>query len=65
MSAETVLRCIECDSESAGLASGWRAYRVRDIDEDDGKVEILMYCPTCGEHEFGPFGLGDRDTSFL
>jgi hypothetical protein len=40
---------------------GWRAYRARDLDVDD-VVEILMFCPTCAEREFGPFWFDTSDT---
>jgi hypothetical protein len=56
----TLLRCAECGAESDLLATGWQACRAGDLDEDDGEAEVLMFCPTCAEREFGPFGWDDR-----
>jgi DNA-directed RNA polymerase subunit RPC12/RpoP len=50
----TVLRCVDCGAEADELATGWRAYRAGDLDEDE-VVEVLMYCPDCSEREFGPY----------
>jgi hypothetical protein len=52
MRAGLALRCVECGAEADELAAGWRAYRAGDLDEDD-VVEVLMFCPSCAEREFG------------
>jgi hypothetical protein len=56
--AGTVLQCVECGAESVELATGWRAYLARDLDEDERKAETLAFCPDCAEREFGPFDSG-------
>ena len=39
---------MECGAEADELATGWRAYRAGDLDEDD-VLEVLMFCPACAE----------------
>jgi hypothetical protein len=46
------LVCCECESDSAGCATGWRAYLV-DLDED-GEDKVVFFCPDCAAREFGP-----------
>jgi hypothetical protein len=58
---ETLLRCAECGAGSDELATGWRAYLAGELDEDEREAEILMFCPTCAEREFGPFGWQMRE----
>lgn len=43
--AEAVLECIEC-GETSAEAHGWKAY----LDEE---AEVLVYCVSCAEREFG------------
>jgi hypothetical protein len=45
------LYCCECGCPSAASASGWRCYIV-DID-DDGRDEVVLFCPVCAAREFG------------
>jgi hypothetical protein len=52
MGASVALRCVECADEADELATGWRAYRAGDLDDDD-VIEVLMFCPPCAEREFG------------
>jgi hypothetical protein len=40
--------------------TGWRAYCVPDDEGEEIEGEILMFCPPCGEREFGPFDSGLR-----
>jgi hypothetical protein len=49
VAAEVV--CCECDRRSTGRASGWRGYLV-DLD-DDGRDEVVFFCPACAAREFG------------
>ena len=46
------LVCVECRGISGLRATGWRAYRVDDPDEDD-EPELACYCPACSAREFG------------
>jgi hypothetical protein len=48
-----VFGCAECPRVSSAFATGWKAYRVDDPEEDD-PPELAFYCPTCAEREFGP-----------
>ena len=41
-----VLHCLECAMEDDREAPGWRAYLL--------ELEVLLYCPSCASHEFGP-----------
>ena len=49
------IRCIECGrvAPKQAHAKGWRAYIVDDPDEPE-EMEVAVYCPECGEREFGP-----------
>lgn len=49
-----ILRCIECGRESV-TGRHWRAYLASDPCEDD-PPELVVYCPSCAEREFGSFG---------
>jgi hypothetical protein len=46
------LECVECGTLSTVNASGWRGYRT-DEPETDDLPELLFYCPSCAEREFG------------
>jgi hypothetical protein len=48
----TTLTCLECGSVSDERARGWRAY-VGGGHEDDGPVEVGVFCPDCSRREFG------------
>jgi hypothetical protein len=48
----TLLRCVECGTESDALAMGWRAYVAPDPEEEP-EGEIFLFCPQCAEREFG------------
>jgi DNA-directed RNA polymerase subunit RPC12/RpoP len=43
-------RCAECGREHAAGERGWKAYLT--VDEDE-PAEAVVYCPECGEREFG------------
>lgn len=45
------LVCEECGRANTGAAAGWQFHLV-DLD-DDGVEEVIVYCPDCGEREFG------------
>ncbi|HEX5469858.1 MAG TPA: hypothetical protein VFW80_12510 [Gaiellaceae bacterium] len=49
------LRCVKCGDLASGRARGWRAY-IAEPDEDDLFEYVVVYCPRCGEREFGPLG---------
>jgi hypothetical protein len=51
-----LLRCAECGAESDQLATGWRAYLAGELEENGQEAELLTFCPTWAEREFGPFG---------
>jgi hypothetical protein len=44
------LQCVECGRVSRENERGWRAYLTTDEDEP---AEVVLYCPECGEREFG------------
>jgi hypothetical protein len=46
-----MLRCEICGIMADDHALGWRAYLASD---DDEGVEVVVFCPTCAEREFGP-----------
>jgi len=51
------LVCAECGRESDDHAHGWRASFVSAVDELPlGDDELLAWCPTCAEREFGTDG---------
>ena len=45
------LTCLECGAVSDEHARGWRAY-VAGGHEDDGPVEVGIFCPACSRREF-------------
>jgi hypothetical protein len=49
---ERLLRCIECDATSDAGAESWRAY-IAFLEEDGEPPEVVSYCPSCAEFEFG------------
>ena len=58
------MRCLECSRKSAGAAAHWRAYLREDPeDEEDGVVEVAVYCRDCAEREFGPMTARRLDRS--
>ena len=54
------IRCADCGAESDELATGWRAYRAGDLDEEE-QEEVLMFCPDCARREFEPLGWESLD----
>ena len=48
-----VVRCIECHL-IADTAAGWKAYVGGGADGEP--VEVVIYCPTCADREFGETG---------
>jgi hypothetical protein len=46
------LECAECGAFSDEQASGWRAYRMSDLDQRRAAT-VAFYCPSCAEREFG------------
>jgi hypothetical protein len=40
---ETLLRCVDCGAENDGLAKGWRAYRVADLDEREESDREIFF----------------------
>lgn len=51
------LVCIECALPASGSAKAWHGHLV-DLD-DDGRDEVVFYCPLCAEHEFGRLSSAD------
>jgi hypothetical protein len=47
------LVCDGCEVRSWGAATGWRAYRSDDPEDDDDEPEVLFFCRQCSEREFG------------
>ena len=47
---DAILVCVECGASAATDAEGWRGYLTTDEDEP---AEVAIYCPECGEREFG------------
>jgi|SoiMethySBSTD1v2_1073268.scaffolds.fasta_scaffold4736633_1 hypothetical protein len=45
------LKCLECGAVSDESARGWRAY-LGGGHEDDGPLEVGIYCPDCSQREF-------------
>jgi|GEM_PF-6566273 len=45
------LVCVECASVSENRAEGWEGHLV-DLD-DDGDDEVVFFCLTCADREFG------------
>lgn len=46
-----VFGCAECPRVSSAFATGWKAYRVDDPEEDE-PAALAFYCPECAR-EFG------------
>jgi hypothetical protein len=46
-----VLDCEECGARSDEPERGWRAAIVPD--DDGASDEVVVYCPTCWQREFG------------
>ena len=46
------VHCFECHSSSGLRGSGWRAYRIDDL-EPGAPSALVFFCPTCAEKEFG------------
>lgn len=44
------LQCVECNRVSPEGERGWQAHLTTD---EDGPAEAVVYCPACGEREFG------------
>lgn len=47
-----IFGCAECPRVSSAFATGWRAYRVDDPEEDE-PPRLAFYCPDCARREFG------------
>lgn len=47
-----ILGCAECPRVSSAFATGWKAYRVDDPEEDE-QPTLAFYCPDCSRREFG------------
>jgi hypothetical protein len=45
------LRCVQCGCASGLYAAGWRGYRTDP--EQREAPELVFFCPTCAEREFG------------
>ena len=45
------LQCLECGAVSDEAARDWRAY-LGGGHEDDGPIEVGIYCPICSRREF-------------
>jgi hypothetical protein len=45
------LVCCECQRRAAAGATGWRGYFV---DADACHDEVVFFCASCAEREFGP-----------
>lgn len=50
-----VFGCAECPRVSSAFATGWKAYRVDDPQEDEAP-QLAFYCPECSLGEFGSDG---------
>ena len=50
LSLMTTLVCVECQRESGAAAHGWQGHLV-DL-TDEGRDEVVFYCPNCAEREF-------------
>ncbi|MHB8692076.1 MAG: hypothetical protein ACYDHH_12590 [Solirubrobacteraceae bacterium] len=48
------LVCCNCERRSVGTAAGWQG-RLVDLD-DDGRDEVVFFCPGCAAREFGTRG---------
>jgi hypothetical protein len=51
--------CVACEQEAGASARGWQAYRA-DID-DDGHDEVVLFCPSCADREFGEGAWAEED----
>jgi hypothetical protein len=47
------MRRVRPDDAGEARAHGWRAFIVDDPDEPE-PTDVVLYCPRCGEREFGP-----------
>jgi hypothetical protein len=54
----SIIRCVECGTESDELAVGWRAHLARDLDQGENEQEVVLFCPDCARREFGTFEAG-------
>jgi hypothetical protein len=48
-----VIRCVECERR-AETSAGWKLYLGAGY--EDERVEVLVYCPSCVDQEFGHIG---------
>jgi hypothetical protein len=48
------LICCDFERGSVGAAAGWQGHLV-DLD-DDGRDEVVFFCPACAAREFGRRG---------
>jgi hypothetical protein len=53
------LVCVACEGEADASARGWQAY-LADID-DDGRDEVVLFCPPCADREFGEGAWAEDD----
>jgi hypothetical protein len=51
--------CVACEGEADASARGWQAY-LADID-DDGRDEVVLFCPPCADREFGEGAWAEDD----
>jgi hypothetical protein len=47
------LVCEKCGAPSSAAATGWRAYRSDDLEDEEDEPEVVFFCPGCAEDEFG------------
>jgi hypothetical protein len=47
-----IFGCVACTRVSSAFATGWRAYRIDDPDEDESP-RLDFFCPSCARREFG------------
>jgi hypothetical protein len=57
-SVETLV-CVACEQAAGGGARGWQAY-LADLD-DDGRDEVVLFCPSCAYREFGEGAWAEDD----
>jgi hypothetical protein len=53
------LVCVACEEEADASARGWQGY-LADID-DDGRDELVLFCPSCAYREFGEGAWAEDD----
>ena len=51
--------CVACEEEADPSARGWQGY-LADLD-DDGRDEVVLFCPSCAYREFGEGAWVDDD----